>query len=98
MAGLYDVWNHPNGYMISSYTIITKEAQKDIATIHNRMPVILPQKHLDKWLKTVDYSFSKVLEIAKDSRPTLGKYSVSSLVNSARNNSSDCILPVADVG
>ena len=94
MAGLYDVWKHPDGYIIPSYTIITKEAQKELSTIHNRMPVILPQEHLDEWLKTENFSVAQALEIAKHSKPTLSKYPVSSLVNSVRNNSPDCVLPV----
>ncbi len=96
MAGLYDFWRHPDGFLIPSYTIITKEAQKDSATIHNRMPVILPQEHLDEWLKTENSSVSEALELAKNSKPTFEKYPVSSLVNSARNNSPDCILPIVD--
>jgi putative SOS response-associated peptidase YedK len=94
MAGLYDIWKHPDGYLIPSYTIITKEAQNDIATIHNLMPIILPQEHLDKWLKTEKFSVLSVLEIAKHSQPTLANYPVSSFVNSVKNNSPDCILPL----
>ena len=94
MAGLYDVWKHPDGYMIPSYTVITKEAQQDIATIHNRMPVILPQDHLDKWLKTESFSASSALEFAKNTRPTLETIPVSSFVNSVKNNSPNCILPL----
>ena len=93
MAGLYDVWKHPDGYLIPSYTIITKEAQKDLATIHSRMPVLLPQEHLDEWLKTDNFSVSAALELVKNINPTLEKFPVSHLVNSVRNNSPRCILP-----
>ena len=96
MAGLHDVWKHPDGYLIPSYTIITKEAQKDLAEFHNRMPIILPQAHLDEWLKTKNFSGSKALEIASNSQIVLEKNQVSSLVNSAKNNSPDCILPVVN--
>jgi len=94
MAGLYDVWKHPEGYLIPTYTVITKVAQDDIATIHNRMPIILPQEHLDKWLKTEHFSVSEALEFAKSVNPILENYPVSPLVNSARNNSQKCILPL----
>ncbi len=97
MAGLYDMWKHPDGFLIPSYTIITKEAQKDLATIHNRMPVILPQEHLDEWLKTENSSVSEALKLAKNSKPTFEKYPVSFLVNSVKNNSPDCILQVEEV-
>ena len=97
VAGLYDMWKHPDGYMIPSYTIITKEAQQDIATIHNRMPVILPQDHLDNWLKTENFSASVALEFAKNNKPLLEKFPVSSYVNSVKNNSPDCILPLSKI-
>ena len=95
MAGLYDIWKHPDGYLIPSYTVITKEAQKEIATIHNRMPVILPQEHLDKWLNTENFIVSKALELAHNSQIILDKYPVSPFVNSVKNNSPSCILPLS---
>lgn len=94
MAGLYDVWKHPDGYLMPSYTIITKEAQKDLATIHNRMPVILPLDHLDNWLKTESFSVTRTLELAQNSQPILEKYPVSSLVNYVKNNSPECLKPL----
>ncbi len=94
MAGLYDVWQHPDGYLMPSYTIITKEAQEDIATIHNRMPVILSQEHLDKWLKTENSTVSDAIELAENSKPALEKYPVSTLVNYVKNNSPACLKPL----
>ncbi len=94
MAGLYDVWKHPDGYLMPSYTVITKEAQKNIATIHNRMPVILPQDHLDNWLKTESFSIARALELAQNSQLILEKYPVSPLVNYVKNNSPECLKPL----
>ena len=94
IAGLYDVWKHPDGYLIPTYTVITKTAQDDIATIYNRMPVILPQEHLDKWLRTKTFNVSEALELAKNTTPLLEKYPVSPWVNSVKNNSPKCILPL----
>jgi len=94
MAGLYDVWKHPDGHLIPTYTVITKEAQNDIATIYNRMPVILSQEHLEKWLRTKIFSVSEALELAKDTNPIFENYPVSLLVNSVKNNSPKCILPL----
>ena len=94
MAGLYDVWKHPDGYLVPSYTVITKESQSDIASIHNRMPVILSQKHLDVWLKTANFTTPVALDLAKNTTLTLEIYPVSNLVNSVKNNSQNCILPI----
>jgi putative SOS response-associated peptidase YedK len=95
MAGLYDIWKHPDGYLMPTYTVITKDAQQEIAAIHNRMPVILPQKHLDTWLKTENFSVSKALELAKNTKSTLEHFPVSTFVNSVRNSTPDCTLPIS---
>jgi putative SOS response-associated peptidase YedK len=91
------VWKHPEGYLVPSYTIITKTAQKEFSTIHPRMPVILPQDHLDEWLKTGKFSVSSALELANNTNLILEKYLVSPIVNSVKNNSQDCILPIDDI-
>ncbi|MCJ7802514.1 MAG: SOS response-associated peptidase [Candidatus Marinimicrobia bacterium] len=94
MAGLYDIWQNPNGIFVQSYTIITKDAQKNLSNIHNRMPVILSQEHLNTWLKNEKYSVSNALELAKDSKSELEKFPVSLLVNSVKNNSPECLKPL----
>jgi putative SOS response-associated peptidase YedK len=56
LAGLYAVWTNPETQQqISTFTIITTEANKMLAQVHNlkkRMPVILPDDSasIDKWL------------------------------------------------
>jgi putative SOS response-associated peptidase YedK len=40
-AGLYDGWITPRGEELSTCTIITTEADPFMATLHNRMPVVL---------------------------------------------------------
>ncbi len=77
MAGLYDVWQNPNGLFVPSYTIITKDAQNNLSNIHNRMPVILPQEHLNTWLKNEKHSVSNALELANNSRSDLEHFPVS---------------------
>jgi len=93
MAGLYDVWKDPKGKLIPTYTVITKASEDIIAEIHGRMPVILPQAHLDIWIKTEMASSTEAIELAKTAKPKLEKYPVSTFVNSVRNNSRDCIKP-----
>jgi len=94
MAGLYDIWKQPNGNLLPSYTIITKDAQENLSNIHHRMPVILPQVHLNTWLKNEKYSVTNALELAKDSRSELENFPVSLFVNSVKNNSPECLKPL----
>ncbi len=49
-AGLYDEWRDPAGGTLVTYTIITCKANGLLATVHNRMPVILPRDTEDRWL------------------------------------------------
>ena len=93
MAGLYDVWKNPDGNIIPTYTIITKPSQYDIADIHGRMPAVLPQKAINKWLNNEDNSKSGLLKFVQESKAELIKHPVSSLVNSVRNNSPECVIP-----
>lgn len=50
MAGLYNIFIDKNGIAYAATTIITTNANPDIEFIHNRMPVILQDKLIDKWL------------------------------------------------
>jgi putative SOS response-associated peptidase YedK len=49
-AGIWDRWQS-NGRSITSCAIITTTANELLATIHHRMPVILPGESHDLWLK-----------------------------------------------
>ncbi len=50
-AGLYDVWVNPkDGHEVTSYTIITTQANGVVGQVHPRMPVILRRDAEDAWL------------------------------------------------
>ncbi|SRR6266487_755576 len=49
-AGLWDTWRDAEGQQIRTCTIITTEPNELVASIHNRMPVILPRKASEEWL------------------------------------------------
>jgi putative SOS response-associated peptidase YedK len=91
-AGLYEVWKSPEGEEIKTCAIITTEANELMKPIHDRMPVIIPRKHQDKWLdpKTEDHSY--LLGMLKPNpADEMEAYPVSKRVNSPRNNSPECI-------
>jgi putative SOS response-associated peptidase YedK len=50
IAGIWSSWRAPNGEVIESASIITQEAQGELATIHSRMPVFMPHDRWDAWL------------------------------------------------
>ena len=50
-AGLWDAWKEPTGEeWLQSFAIVTTEANEIMAPIHNRMPVIVPERDWAEWL------------------------------------------------
>ena len=49
-AGLWDRWTGADG-VLDTFTIITTSANPSTASIHDRMPVILPPGQYDTWLE-----------------------------------------------
>ncbi|WP_292368991.1 SOS response-associated peptidase [Methanoregula sp. UBA64] len=49
-AGLYDIWHNPAGTLLQTYTIITTAANSLMASIHDRMPVILRPDDEVRWI------------------------------------------------
>jgi len=65
LAGLYETWTSPDKREIKSCTIITTEANKLIAPIHDRMPVIVPKKQEHIWISDAAEDMSTLLSILK---------------------------------
>jgi putative SOS response-associated peptidase YedK len=88
MAGIWDVWKQGNE-VIKTFSILTTLPNKEMETIHNRMPVIFPERALQKkWLE--DISLSEVLgmmQTLKDN--SLKFYQVSDKLNSVEANSEE---------
>jgi putative SOS response-associated peptidase YedK len=86
MAGLYEEWKDPaTGKLVTSATIIVTDASEEVAHIHNRMPVILEQDQIEKWL--FGKSGDEVLKPAPEG--TLQEHRVSRRVNSSRADEND---------
>ncbi len=51
MAGLFEDWTDTEtGELVESCTIITQSSYSELAHIHDRMPVILPESNYMQWL------------------------------------------------
>jgi putative SOS response-associated peptidase YedK len=94
-AGLYEHWEGTEGEKIDSCTIIVTEAKGEIATIHDRMPVILSPDNYDAWLDegTKDPAILKPLLLPYE-MTDIHLYPVSRSVNSPKNDSPDNIKPI----
>ncbi len=49
-AGLYETWNTPAGEPLSTCTIVTTASNALVASVHDRMPVILSGERMGLWL------------------------------------------------
>ena len=93
MAGLWSSWTNPEGNTVDTYTVITTEARTTIRTIHHRMPVILTMDVYPNWLDTKGVSVSEALSFLQPYDGALATHTVSTMVNSPKNNSPECIRP-----
>ncbi|HEX4331635.1 MAG TPA: SOS response-associated peptidase [Usitatibacter sp.] len=88
-AGLWESWMpREGGKPIETFTIITTEANPAIASVHDRMPVILPRDAEDAWLAGD----------AKDAMALLTPYAadtklraVGPAVGNSRNEAPECL-------
>ena len=96
-AGLWERWKSIDR-TINSFTIITCEPNAEMAFVHNRMPVILPENALQqKWL--YQYTPDEISALLKTPRnDLLEMYPVSSRVNSVRNNGPELHEPRQEPG
>jgi putative SOS response-associated peptidase YedK len=53
-AGLYEAWQKDQGQLETTFTIITCPPNAVMASIHNRMPVILSVKDAEDWMNPRD--------------------------------------------
>ena len=93
-AGLWDEWQSPDGSSIRSCTIITTKPNKLMASIHDRMPVILHPKDYTDWLDSSPRSADSLNHLITEFPAELMQaYPVSPLVNSPANDRAECVLP-----
>jgi putative SOS response-associated peptidase YedK len=81
-AGLYDTWTTPDGEDLSTFTIITTEADPFMARLHNRMPVMLARELEEAWLDPQLTQAQDVLDVlSRSTGLQLDAYPVSRMVN-----------------
>jgi len=91
LAGIWDHWQGKGGEAIESCSIITTGANKLIRGIHDRMPVILRVHDLEAWLDPGMEQKEVLALLAPYPDDLMEAYPVSSMVNSSRNNSPECV-------
>lgn len=94
MAGIWDIWNDPNGVPYHSFAILTTSPNEEMSKVHDRMPIILSTtEQQTKWLETL--KLEEILNMMQ--RPENGCldiFPVSDRVNSYKNNEPELYHPI----
>lgn len=93
-AGLWDTWTDPKtNTTMTSYTIIITAPNQLLASIHDRMPVILPRESEATWLSD-GLKPEQVCALLKPYPATqMTASAVSALVNSPANDTPEILKP-----
>jgi putative SOS response-associated peptidase YedK len=92
LAGLWDRWQ-----LTLSSTIITTKPNDLMATVHNRMPVILHPDCVASWLSPDEVPVEELVSCLTPYPDSLMEmYPVSTLVNKPGVDRAECIQPVSD--
>jgi putative SOS response-associated peptidase YedK len=95
-AGIWDSWRNPEGKAIETCSIITTIPNALLADIHDRMPVILPDKAYDLWLDPGFQNADAICDLLKPFSSDLMRcFEASSRVNLVRNDDTVSAEPVS---
>ena len=92
-AGLWDSWRKPDGKFLTTFTIVTTEANNLVRPIHGRMPAMLNDNNALKWLSSDGKVSDALFLLSPYPAEEMEAYDVSALVNDPRNDSPACIEP-----
>jgi putative SOS response-associated peptidase YedK len=94
-AGLWETWMGPNGEEMDTACIVTTAANRTLAPIHERMPVVIAPEAFELWLDcaNVDAATAAAL-IAPAPDGLFDAYEISTAVNRATNDSPALIEPI----
>lgn len=93
-AGLWETWRDAEDKVLETCSIVTIDANADVAGIHDRMPVILHSDTYDTWLRGSAEAANDLVHAP----PTglLANVPVSTFVNNSRNDGERCITPLME--
>jgi len=95
-AGLWETWHGADGSEIESCTILTTEPNELMRDIHNRMPVIIEPADYSMWLDPGPNPEDALHLLRPYPADQMIASPVSTFVNNPRNDTPECIAPLAE--
>jgi putative SOS response-associated peptidase YedK len=95
-AGLWSRWFPERGAEpLLTFSILTRPAAPGLATLHDRMPVVLPESAYDEWLDPKRRDEQSILRLLQEQAMSeFRSYAVSTYVNKPQNEGEKCIEPL----
>lgn len=98
LAGIWSVWRDPaqgeDAEPVFSCAIVTTGAAGRMAEIHDRMPVILPERLWAEWLAADPQEATHLQEVVANAGvPRLEARTITDRVNNVRNDGADLLEP-----
>jgi len=100
-AGLWEEWRggaHKDSHdsVLRTCTIITTQANRKVAELHDRMPVILQPQNFEQWLSPQEHQVEALQELLVPAEEDMLEFfAVSTEVNNARNQGEQLIKPTS---
>ena len=94
-AGLMSQWQPLNAEQpILTVAILTKNASVSTQSVHDRMPVVLPDNLLGAWLDPALQGSTEATELLANAQSEFVYYPVRTLVNNAKNEGAELAEPL----
>jgi len=96
LAGLWAGWREPDtGAVRRTFSILTTTPNEAVATLHDRMPVVLERETWDRWLDPRPADPSELMGLLAPSEADLEIYAVGRDVNDVRRDGPELIARIA---
>lgn len=92
-AGIWERWTASDGHAMESCAILTTQPNDLVRPVHDRMPVILNAHAHHSWLTVSSDRARDLLPLLGPYREEMQCHPVSPTVNSAANESPECVSP-----
>lgn len=97
-AGLWERWRRPGEERLFSFTILATSAVPALASVHHRMPVLVPPAARSQWLDSACHDSDTqgadaLARLVAEPRTSYTLTPVSSHVSNARNDDPACLEP-----
>lgn len=98
MAGLWSRWHSPDNQPVETFTVITTRANEQIARLHDRMPLLLDEEGVRRWLSGPTHDLAGLQDLLHPWHGApLAVTQVSSHVNSVSVDDERCLEPARTV-